>query len=68
MDSYYLNLAAQAKGEHEIHTASCVYLPDRPHREFLGVFDDCHEAIRKAKDYFDNVDGCLYCCDDCHRK
>ena len=68
METYYLSLVAQTKGEHEVHVASCVYLPERAKREFLGVFENCHEAIKRAKDYFDNVDGCAYCCSDCHKR
>lgn len=67
MANYYVNKNAQPSGEHEVHTSSCSYLPDAENRIFLGSFDTCAEAIREAKKYYTNVDGCYYCCRACHK-
>ncbi|WP_366011178.1 hypothetical protein [Kosmotoga sp.] len=65
---YYVNKNAQTTGEHEVHTEDCEHLPDTNNRIYLGRFDNCHDAIKKAKNYYDNVDGCYYCCYSCHKK
>lgn len=65
---YYVNKNAQSKGEHEVHTGSCSYLPDADNRIYLGDFSNCKEAVKEARKYYDNVDGCYYCCNDCHTK
>ncbi len=67
MANYYVNKNAQPGGEHEVHTGSCNYLPDADNRIYLGNFDTCAEAVRAAKSYYSNVDGCYYCCRLCHR-
>lgn len=68
MTSYYVNKNAQSTGEHEVHTSSCYYLPSESNRIYLGSFDNCSDAVREAKKYFSNVDGCRYCCSPCHKK
>lgn len=65
---YYVNTNAQSTGEHEVHTEDCVFLPDANNRIYLGFFDNCHDAIKKAEEYYINVDGCKYCCKPCHKK
>lgn len=65
---YYVNKNAQSKGEHEVHTSSCSYLPDADNRIYLGDFSNCKEAVKEARKYYDNVDGCYYCCNDCHTR
>lgn len=69
MYRYYVNQNAQPTGEHEVHREDCGHLPDFSNREYLGIFYNCHEAVRaaRAKNY-SNVDGCFYCCLDCHKK
>lgn len=68
MDVYYVNKLAQATGEHEVHKDPCWYLPIPEHRLKLGLFHNCHEAVAEAKKYYTNVDGCYYCCINCHKK
>ena len=68
MDHYYVNKNAQPTGEHEVHMGSCSYLPDADNRIYLGFFLNCSDAIREAKKYFPNVDGCYYCCPNCHTR
>ncbi|MEI8388819.1 MAG: hypothetical protein WCG23_02930 [bacterium] len=66
--SYYVNQNAQSTGEHEVHCEECSYLPDVLNRQYLGAFDNCRDAVKKAKEYYSNVDGCYYCCKPCHTR
>lgn len=69
MQIYYVNKNAQSypeDGEHEVHTVDCHKLPLPSNRIDLGYCFNCQEAIRKAKAYYDNVDGCAICCSACH--
>jgi len=68
MDYYYVNKNAQSTGEHEVHNENCSYLPYSSNRKGLGYFSNCSDAIKKAKEYYSNVDGCSYCCPACHKK
>lgn len=66
MPNYCVNKQAQSTGEHEVHEMSCNHLPDSNNQQDLGWHSDCESAVEKAKDYYDNVDGCYYCSEDCH--
>jgi hypothetical protein len=66
MTSYYVNTNAQANGDHEVHTKSCIYLPEAENRIYLGEFSNCHDAVKKAKEYYSKADGCYHCSEDCH--
>jgi hypothetical protein len=68
MDYYYVNKNAQSTGEHEVHKNTCSHLPDTNNRIGLGYFSSCAEALRKANEYYTEVDGCYYCCPACHRR
>jgi hypothetical protein len=66
MDRYYVNDAAQATGEHEVHKSGCSCMPDPNDCRYLGQFSDCRDALRKARRVYPRVDGCYYCCHLCH--
>ncbi len=68
MKHYYLNENAQPTGEHEVHTEGCIFLPEVKNRKYLGYFNNCKEAIKEAKTYYANVDGCFFCSLECHKK
>lgn len=53
---------------HEVHKSTCRYLPSPVNRIYLGSFSSCAEAIKVARRYYNNVDGCAFCCPDCHRQ
>jgi len=57
---------AQANDDHEVHTASCTYLPNPENCLYLGSFDSCHGAVKKAKKYYSQSNGCYYCSPACH--
>lgn len=64
--TYYVNDNAQKNGDHEVHTSTCTYLPSAENRTYLGSFDTCDDAVAKAKDHHDQVNGCAYCSSACH--
>jgi hypothetical protein len=66
MPNYYVNKNAQANGDHEVHTESCAYLPAVTNRIYLGYFSNCAEAVREARKYYSQVNGCYYCSLPCH--
>ncbi|GMN06287.1 hypothetical protein MTsPCn5_16760 [Croceitalea sp. MTPC5] len=66
MAKYYVNKNAQANGDHEVHKEGCVWLPLVGNRIYLGSFTNCKSAVREAKKYYTQVNGCYYCSRDCH--
>jgi len=70
MQNYIVNKNAQESGEHEVHSldVSCPYLPDYSNMKALGKHLNCHSAISEAKNYYNSVDGCYYCCRACHTR
>ena len=63
---YYVNKNAQANGDHEVHTASCAFLPDPDNRLYLGDFTNCRDAVKEAKKHYRQSDGGYYCSPECH--
>ena len=66
MPSYYVNKNAQDNGDHEVHKSDCSWLPDVENRILLGTFNNCQAAVRKAKEYYSQSNGCYYCSNECH--
>lgn len=66
--NYYVNKNAQSTGEHEVHNSLCRFLPEAANRIYLGSFLNCAEAVKKAKEYYTKVDGCYFCCPNCHKR
>lgn len=66
MHKYYVNKNAQNNGDHEVHKFNCQYLPNRENRIYLGEFNTCFSAVRKAKNYYSQSNGCHYCSNLCH--
>ena len=64
--NYYVNQIAQSNGDHEVHKETCFNLPAPQHRKYLGEFETCHGAVKKAKESYSTADGCKYCSPDCH--
>lgn len=63
--AYYVNRNAQPGGDHEVHMASCSYLPAPKNRVYLGDFRSCEAALREARKHYAQADGCHYCAPDC---
>lgn len=66
MAKYYVNKNAQSNGDHEVHTTGCSYLPNPENRIDLGDHLSCSSAVQKAKQYYNQVNGCYYCSKSCH--
>jgi len=66
MPRYFVNDRAQLNGDHEVHEGGCSFLPDPSNRTYLGEFTSCAEAVRAARTYYSQVNGCFYCARPCH--
>ncbi len=63
---YYVNKNAQSNGDHEVHTASCSFLPLEHNRLYLGDFTGCTAAVVAAKRHYSQSNGCYYCATACN--
>jgi hypothetical protein len=66
VESYYVNKNAQPNGDHEVHRDGCSFMPHPSNRIYLGIFGNCHDAVREARRYFTQVNGCAFCSMACH--
>jgi len=67
MPRYCVNRNAQSNGDHEVHISrQNVCLPAESNRLDLGVHDTCQSAVRAARQYFEQVNGCAWCARSCH--
>ena len=67
---YYLNKSTigNPNNDHEVHKSSCYRLPSESNRIYLGFYNSCSEALKKARTYYLNVDACVICCPECHKR
>ncbi len=63
---YCVNNIEQDNGDNEVHVEGCRYFPSN--RTNLGEHYDCHSAVASAKKEtrYKQINGCYYCCEDCH--
>lgn len=66
MPNYVVNDNAQNNGDHEVHTTECPYFPKIVSYTSLGWHADCHSAVREAKKYYNQSNGCATCSPSCH--
>ena len=66
MAYFYVNRNSQANGDHEVHTTGCSFMPQTENRIFLGDHTSCGLAVKKAREYYSQVNGCYYCSKPCH--
>jgi len=66
MALYYVNKNAQSNGDHEVHKSGCQFMPDPENRLYLGDFPSCHGAVREAKKYYPQSNGCYFCSRECN--
>ena len=64
MPEFCVSRNPQPTGEHEVHAENCPAWPTD--NVSLGWHRDCHGAVREARIYFPNVDGCAICSMQCH--
>lgn len=58
---YYVNDNAQNNGDHEVHRDGCYYLGLTVSKTYLGIFSNAIPAVRKAKEYYRQSNGCAFC-------
>jgi hypothetical protein len=64
---YYVNTQAQNNGDHEVHKATgCPTPAAAQHQKDLGDHPDCQSAVRAAKKYYAQSNGCANCVPACH--
>lgn len=69
MPRYAVNKNAQSgSGDHEVHDLASrrTCLPSIYDRIDLGQHPNCESAVRSAKQYYRDVNGCAHCANDCH--
>ena len=66
MAKYYVNKKKDSKGDHEVHKQGCRWMPKEENRIYLGDFTSCEQAVSTAKAYYDHVNGCYFCSNECH--
>ena len=68
MANYYMNKNGSSIGDHRVHKEGCTWLPYPENMLCLGDFPSCHEAVKKAKEYDSDADGCIFCSNECHTR
>ena len=66
MAHYYVNDNAQSNGDHEVHKEGCYWLSLVTSRTYLGLFNSCHGAVKRAKEIYASSNGCVHCSPACH--
>ncbi|PEH48053.1 hypothetical protein CRM75_16205 [Enterococcus faecium] len=69
MPFYYFHNSVDEHYRHEVHTEDCTFLPDILNRTYIGLEDNCKDAISRASREHPTMsfDGCYYCCNPCHK-
>ncbi len=63
---YYVNKNAKANGDHEVHQLGCEWMPNDLNWLYLGRFENCFDAVKEAKKFYPQSNGCYYCTRECH--
>ncbi|ANE55791.1 MULTISPECIES: hypothetical protein [Methylomonas] len=66
MAEFYVEINAQANGDHLVHNAACSLLPAKDGIRYLGSIASCASAVKKAAESFRQVNGCPQCATSCH--
>lgn len=64
---FYVNTNAQPNGDHEVHRSTALGCLMIENRIYLGDFATSQAAVREARKYYSQVDGCYYCCPESHK-
>ena len=68
MNNYYVNNNPNPGGEHEVHKEGCSWLDLVSSKTPLGKHSNCKDAVKEAKKYHADVDGCKHCIPECHTR
>lgn len=70
MQKFILNMNEQPNGDYEVHNKStgCAWMPLPENQIDLGYHFNCHDAVAEAKRRYQyvRINGCRYCCWECH--
>lgn len=70
MARFIINRNAQPNGDNEVHNATtgCDFMPSPENQIDLGIHVNCHGAVAYAKQQWSShqINGCYYCCRECH--
>jgi len=70
MPIFIVNKNAQKNGDHEVHnvTTGCSYMPNIENQVAAGIHPTCVGAVAEVKKANPTlrINGCYYCCNDCH--
>jgi hypothetical protein len=66
MANYCVNRGQQSNGDHEVHKEGCQYWPTPANVQILGGHSNCTDAVRAARVYYTQVNGCKTCSLPCH--
>ena len=66
MDKYWVNNRTDTNphNDHEVHKEGCPVMPDN--KTYLGFHNNFDSALRKAREHYSRVDGCVQCIPECH--
>lgn len=69
MEHYYVNNNPTLNPgyHHEVHTEKHINELKVISKSYLGYYTNCAEAVNKAKEIYNDADGCAVCCPLCHR-
>lgn len=69
MITYYFDNTPNSNGRNVVHRRTCKHIPPLISITNIGIFSNCIEAINCAKSTHAHkeFDGCIYCCDLCHK-
>jgi hypothetical protein len=62
MRFFYITTKSNEGGLHEIHDRECKLLPPLEKREYIGLFKQSKEALKKAIHAHPNAYLCVDCC------
>ncbi|MGR8933140.1 MAG: hypothetical protein ACU837_01970 [Gammaproteobacteria bacterium] len=61
MAEFYVEKIAQSNGEHVVHKSDCSLLPSHETLQYLGAISNCDSALKKAGQFYRQVNGCAHC-------
>jgi hypothetical protein len=66
MHQFCVSLDADENRSHIVHLDGCPGWPALKFTRLLGLYEYCGEALRAARMFFGQVDGCSQCTPQCH--
>lgn len=66
MPQFCVTMHRDLSGNHVVHRDGCPGWPALNFTRLLGLHDYCDEALRAARTFFVQVDGCSQCIPQCN--